>query len=723
MGFLSVKEVALRFNISERRIQKLCETNRIPGCTMVSGVWLIPNDVDKPIDARLSILPTNEDVLTLSEVCKLLSISTATGRNWIKLRKLIPKYNDKKTPYFEKTYVDFIINDLKKGTNNSLKSRRNKKFTFGNFLYKSYVSEKCQNLFFVQTLLDEIKNQKIYLTEDIISYFIADCAIHFIISRNGNNFLYKNTLFEDYLSGAIKLKENNLIDALISNKRNALDFVKKYPTLFSFDYFYEPNEDVLGLIYISCKNIGNRKATGAYYTPTKIVKSLISSLLPNENMKLLDPCCGTGNFLIQLPNSVPFSNIYGIDIDPISVRITRINMALKYPIIPECDIISHFSEIDYLANFAFSDFSIILGNPPWGYNFLETQKKILKEKYQTARKTNVESFNLFIEQSLNLLQEGGQLSFVLPEAILNVKTHLDIRKIILNNTNIKEIKYLGNVFDGVQCPSIILRLEKNKQKHSTIGMLIDDGTRNYIIKTKRALSSNYFSFLTDDEEYYILEKIKKTENCTYLLNNAVFALGIVTGDNKMYISNEKNEDNEIVLKGSDIYKYKIKSSQNFISFQPENFQQVAPIEIYRCKEKLFYRFISNQLIFAYDDKQILSLNSANILIPKIENMNIKYIMCILNSRIAQFLFKKEFNSIKVLRSHIESIPIPIVNSGIQDEFISIVNQFITDEIEISTESLYDELDDKVCKLFNLSLEEQYIIKKAVDVGNKFLRIM
>ena len=41
----------------------------------------------------------------------------------------------------------------------------------------------------------------------------------------------------------------------------------------------------------------------------------------------------------------------------------------------------------------------------------------------------------------------------------------------------------------------------------------------------------------------------------------------------------------------------------------------------------------------------------------------KYIMAILNSRVAQFYFKKRFNSVKVLRSHIEQIPIPFVVKG------------------------------------------------------------
>lgn len=720
MNYISVKEAAKKFSISERRIQKLCEANRIKDCTMVSGVWLIPESAEKPLDGRLSVSPSDECFLNLCEVCKTLSISVATGRNWIKLNKIKPAFYENKTPYFEREYVNSLSDDLKSGTNDSLKSRRNKKFISGNNLYNSYITEKCRNISLVQNLLNEIDSKSIELTEEIIGYFLADCAIHFVFSKNNIPHNSELSLFKEYITGNIAIREYTLIDEMILNKECALEFYYKHPSLFDFDYIYEKKEDVLGLIYISCKNIGNRKATGAYYTPTKVVNRLVSSLSINKNTKILDPCCGTGNFLIQLSEKISFDSIFGIDVDSQSVRIARINMALRYGDISLDIIKSHICEMDFLTNFSISDFSLIIGNPPWGYDFSVDQKKVLKKLYKSALNTSIESYDVFIEKALNTLAVNGQIAFVLPEAILNVKSHSVIRQIIIDTSNIKRIEFLGNAFDGVQCPCIIIKLEKNKQTHSTIGMIINDGGRQFEIHTERKLNSAYLSFLTNDEEYQLLEKIKKTENCTTLLGNADFALGIVTGNNKDYVFNEKNNDNEIVLKGSDICKYKIKPSNNYIIFRPEKFQQVAPTELYRTEEKLFYRFICNQLVFAYDNKQTLSLNSCNIVIPKLPTLNIKYIMCILNSRIAQFLFKKEFNSIKVLRSHIESIPLPIITQQEQADFIKLVDLLIKSTDIALSESIYNELDQKICNLFKLDSSEQDIIKNVIDNGNEFL---
>ena len=392
-------------------------------------------------------------------------------------------------------------------------------------------------------------------------------------------------------------------------------------------------------------------------------------------------------------------------------------MALKYDA-PIDKLYNHITCSNFLTDYIhIGTFDFVIGNPPWGFEFSDDEKNKLKNKFNSA---NIESYDLFLEQSLNTLSINGHVALVLPEAILNVKAHTEIRKCILNNSLIKKIDFLGNAFEGVQCPCIILDLERSNASFSTIGMNITNKSNSFTINTEREVTADNFSFGTTDEEYAVLNKIKNVYNCSYLQGNADFALGIVTGNNKEYISSEKSNDNEIVLKGSDISKYHINNSSNYITFQPENFQQTAPTEFYRAKEKLFYRFICNQLVFAYDDKQTLSLNSCNIVIPRIPNISIKYVLAVLNSRIAQFIFKKEFNSVKILRAHIESIPIPLVDQNTQDEVIKLANKLI-DNVELKeAQKLYEEIDILISNIFCLDATDMTIIKKAVDDENKFL---
>lgn len=667
----------------------------------------------KPSDERLSSIPESKEYLTLKELCEELSISSATGRNWIKLGKLTPAYTEKKTSYFSKNYVSTLHGKLLSGENKALKSRRNKKFVSGNALYNSYVSENCQNLPAVQKLLSFISDYDISLDISAIKLLVADCALHLFAGRQGLQPAENKNLLLQFLYGSFSIGEyNELLLDLIDDAEYAISFCEKYPLFFHMEYTYESNEDILGLIYISCKNIGNRKAAGSYYTPTKIVKKLIHKLDFRASDKILDPCCGTGNFLIQLPEQITFDSIFGNDIDITSVKITRLNMALKYRM-PITSIYKHITERNYLTDYTTADYQYIIGNPPWGCEFSENEKITLKNIFKSTSGKNIESYDVFIEQALHHLSDNGHLAFVLPEAILNVKAHTDIRKIILQNCSIKNLDFLGNVFDGVQCPCIILDLQCTHSALSTLGMNVNTGTESFTINTERQITSESFSFTTTDAEYNVMNKIRNINNASFLSGNADFALGIVTGNNKKYISNIKTNENEMVLKGADISKYHINPTTNYMIFNPENFQQTAPAKMYRAPEKLLYRFISSQLVFAYDDKQTLSLNSCNIVIPKIPGVKIKYVLAILNSRIAQFIYKKEFHSVKVLRSHIENIPIPFVDESTQDRIITIVDKLM-DGLELEeANTAYEELDTLINNVFNLNSSEIEIIKKAV----------
>ena len=52
MEYVSCAEVAAKWGISERRVQKLCEDNRRHSAVKFSRVWLIPKDAEKPVDGR-----------------------------------------------------------------------------------------------------------------------------------------------------------------------------------------------------------------------------------------------------------------------------------------------------------------------------------------------------------------------------------------------------------------------------------------------------------------------------------------------------------------------------------------------------------------------------------------------------------------------------------------------------------------------------------------------
>lgn len=49
---MSCPEAAIKWGISERRVQILCKKNRILGVSKLGYMWLIPKDAEKPVDGR-----------------------------------------------------------------------------------------------------------------------------------------------------------------------------------------------------------------------------------------------------------------------------------------------------------------------------------------------------------------------------------------------------------------------------------------------------------------------------------------------------------------------------------------------------------------------------------------------------------------------------------------------------------------------------------------------
>lgn len=668
-------------------------------------------------------IESDENMLSLADVCRELSISEATAKNWIKLGKLIPV--EFGTTYFSIEYMQKLKSDISNGKNTSLKSRCNKKFVSGRGLYYSYIPNDSKNMAPVQEILRFIEENDIEVTSDILLSIITDCALKLIISQSGLKFdkpVLKSFLKKEYLPEPYTF----LLDDLLENVKEISDIPDEYPELFTEDYVYEKDVDVIGLLYISLKNIRERKIQGCYYTPSKVAKRICDNLIVSDKMeskKILDPCCGTGNFILQIPDKFDYRNVYANDIDSLSVKLTRINYALRYRLGDKKLIYEHITELDYLYFPRNRKFDYILGNPPWGYHYSREEKINLHNRFDCATSLSIESYDIFIEQALSNLKMNGTLSFILPHAILNVKSHTPIRKILLEKCSFDYIEFLSKAFDNVNCPSIILQMKYTGLPSTTLGMKVKEEGREYTIDIERKLNADYCSFNTTDAEYMIIEKIEATLGHTTLAGQSTFALGIITGDNKRFLSDKKSDKNEQILSGNNIFKYKSKNPSKYIEFKPELYQQTAPTEHYRVKEKLIYRFICNQIVMAYDNKCTLTLNSCNVLIPQIPGLYTKYVMGVLNSRVVQFYFRKMFDSVKVLRSHIEKIPIPVVGIDEQNNIIEIVDKILRLGVKVDafrTIKLYNELDLMIAKLYDINEKEYDIILKSMDKENLFL---
>jgi predicted RNA methylase len=388
---------------------------------------------------------------------------------------------------------------------------------------------------------------------------------------------------------------------------------------------FKPSLYFISCLYQCLKTEGNKNENGSYYTPKDLVSYTFQQIKFKENSIFLDPCCGTGHYLIEATKYFNINNIYGCDIDFFAVKIAQINLIL----LTKCKIKPNIICADFLQVPVTKTVDYILTNPPYGdYNKRHNQNINTKEM-----------FSLFIYKSLEIIKE--ECSFVLPESITNVKSHENIRNHIIKNSCVTLIENIGKKFNSVFTNIVVLNLKKIKNSQQNI---------------------NIFNINCNSIENKIIDKLYNIDYIT-LKNNADWALGIVTGNNSKYISTVKHNDlYEPIIKGTDIEEFNIREPKQYIYLDINNLQQVAPISLYRHPNKLVYRFISDKLVFAIDNNGRLTLNSANILIPKI--LDVETICKYLNSDIFQFIYRKKYNSLKVLRWILEELPFPKINSDI-----------------------------------------------------------
>ena len=521
-----------------------------------------------------------------------------------------------------------------------LTKRANKRYSKKLFIPKEY-STDVSNLELIANIVDK--------TEDL-----KECIYYLAV-----NLLTSNGLSTDAIYISEILEEFNPR----SDKNAQFYLTLKLP---------KGEKDFLGCVYQSLLNEGSKNIKGSYYTP----QSVLNKIFPENidfSLTFLDPCCGTGSFLLEAADRVKSpEQIFFCFLDEVACFIAKINLIIKFK---NKEFRPNIFNMDFLGKNNLGEFDIIATNPPWG----ALSKPDYKKKYPQIKSD--ESFSYFITECSKHLNPGGKMIFVLPEAVLNVKVHSDIRKFILDNFQIEKINLFGRVFSKVLTGVVSLSL---REKGETIEDVIIG--QNRISQAFFEENTNYNFSVLDNKDVKILNKIYSKPYLT--LKDSVWALGIVTGDNSRLITNN-SKNGEKIYSGKNISKDGISDSVRYILYDRTKFQQVAPDEVYRANEKLVYKFVSKKLVFAYDNKQRLFLNSANILIPNIDGYSIKDVMTFLNSTLFQYIYTKKFNELKVLKGNLLDLPFPV---KLPDTKLT---------------------DDKIFKLYDLTKDEISYIKNTV----------
>ncbi|MDA3885736.1 MAG: N-6 DNA methylase [Candidatus Delongbacteria bacterium] len=524
----------------------------------------------------------NNKLITIEKAAELLSVSTATIRNWINSGLLI-----KKDSGVSNKSAELLLKNINSGKIEKLNSRANKKNSSNNFIPVELSIGK-------------------YSEKDI------------------------NSIVQDFFNS--KLTIDKFMDEYLDKIKDVVLDLKIDPEI----------------LYQSLRSEGIKSKEGSYYTPDDIVSDIINDLKISKDFKVYDPCCGTGQFLKKVSEKYNDINIYGKDIDPTAIKIVDYHLSEdksnKYS----------FEHTDSLLVNEENIFEIIITNPPWGAHYSKPDRKLLDTIFPEA--TSGDSLEYFLLKGYHSLKNNGVMSFVLPESFLYVKRFSNIRNFFLINSKILKIKTYGRKFAKVF--SDIIRIDIHKSKVSRNHKI----TINADQKIKQSYFLDEFDYRfninSTEKERAILDNIFSMPHIT-LKDNAKWSLGVVTGSNAEFVRPEKTKVHTLpIITGKNIDYFAIIGNIKYLSNNIDKLQQVPKNNIYDAPEKLIYKFISNKLVFAYDNTGKFTLNSANVLIPELKDYPIKVVMAILNSDLINFIYQKKFKSLKVLRSNLERLTFP-----------------------------------------------------------------
>ena len=473
-----------------------------------------------------------------------------------------------------------------------------------------------------------------------------------------------------------------------------------------------------------------------------------------KNIKIVDPACGSGAFLITafeylsnyndyLDNKIfdltgvkdLFSdttkeilqnNIFGVDLNKESVEITKLSLWLKTAdknktlaslennikcgnsLIDDPEIAGEMAfdwEKEFPEIFANGGFDIVVGNPPYGVNFDDKTKKYLSKFDNLV--PDYEIYIYFISLYKKILKRNGYLSYIFPNTFLSTLFGKKYRENLLKEVSVKEIVDLSNdnTFADANVRTIIFSFKNLIEDKKSIFTkmenknfkLFETYSKEEILQNVENISSLFFQNRNEKE---IVKKIKENKQIKDFFE---ISQGLIPYDkyrghdeytikNRIWHSNiQKNETYKKELKGGDVSQYSIKwNGELWISYGE---WLAAPREKkFFVNERVLIREITDKrLLSCYTNEEFYNTPSLINIINEKNILKLKYILVLINSTLLGWYHNKTS---------------PKANKGLFPKIlVNDVRNLPVKEISLEAQKPFIEKADKMLSL-NKELQEK-----------------
>ena len=451
-----------------------------------------------------------------------------------------------------------------------------------------------------------------------------------------------------------------------------------------------------------------RKEHGIYYTPkfvtSHIVKETVGRFLQEHkyndilNIKILDPACGSGSFLIRAYDEllkyhayqrgksvteldqwerlpILTNNIFGVDLDMQAVEIARLNLLLRslarretLPSLAdnirrgnslisgtEKELKKYFGgkwrkkkpfnwEQEFKDIMANGGFDIVIGNPPWvsltgkhkSLDLSEQELQYLFDNFSiNTYAPNL--YEIFVRRSLDLLKKDGLFSFIVPDRLATNQQFIKLREYMLDNFTIERLLFRVP-FPGTIADTLVFVIRKTKPKDNSIEISDYPSQKVARISQSTFLSSSDFAFFfVDPQVAEIFQKVKHDERVKNLATITKSTSGC--GAKSSLLRKKRVSRKEIkVMKGENIGRYENKGFFWF-NFNDENLTgRTRDKEKLGAKEKVLVRKTGIDIIATFDDSGIYPEQSLYFLYGANRDM-LLYLLALLNSKMMNAYYR------------------------------------------------------------------------------------